>query len=513
MCGQCRSASRSMHYGFIVATLTWCGPKLTCMAEATEPSCAPRVGSTEQASSSLIRAASRVEGHQKCVDCHRAEYRHWLETYHATNAFDKLLTSETGRQFATKLKISPRDLATKSMCVNCHGMPQIDDHGRFRVIAGVSCEACHGPAGGDSGWLNAHASYGPPGTRRNQESEEHRQHRRSRCHQVGMKTSATPFELARSCHQCHIVGHEQLVNFTGHPSSSENFEFVKWTTGEVRHNYHLDQSKNALTSTLRTGSNSRQLRLMFVAGQLAKLNVSLHHRAASRDAENMTFSTAMETRIEEALDELNVIAEGLPQATNQRAEGEAPPRTLHGLLAYLEVALGAMDETIGDIEFQLMEIKDGVSEYPEAVPQQNPDLRDQLHSLNELMLTSSQTVGDLLRAAVGGGDVASSTGQEVPTLMELTAPLAEANQGVDVPGILAGCERLSTVLEKARTYVYKSAAREVELTAKQFVRDFDGSELEFLETERILPSVSVVVDDPENEAIFTREFKERVKSR
>ena len=261
----------------------------------------------------------RVEGNDKCTDCHKSEYKAWLQTYHAIEAFDKLRTSDTAATFAKKLKIPETRLAKDSICVQCHATPQT--LGRRRgVIAGVSCEACHGGAGGEDGWLNIHAVYGPVGTPREAEPPEHYQMRVDRCSQAGQNRAANAFRLARACFQCHMVWDEQLVNETDHPDgNSKSFEFTKWSTGEVRHNFHLDQHTNALFSTLwkdplwrpdgRAGNDQERIRVMYVAGQLAQLYVGLVNRGRATDTENDEFASAMNGRIEDAAGELEAIVD------------------------------------------------------------------------------------------------------------------------------------------------------------------------------------------------------------
>lgn len=264
----------------------------------------------------------RVTGVDKCVDCHASEYKHWLTTHHATETFDKLRTNEKARAFAEKLQIPVNQIAKNSICTKCHATQQIEQ-GRMRTIAGVSCESCHGAAGGHDGWLNLHAVYGPRGTSRENETEKHYRDRRARCEQRGQLRVADPFRLARACYQCHMVWDEKLVNVAGHPAGNDQqFEFLAWSTGEVRHNYHLDPSRNALVSTLwsnplwrsdgRAGSSEERFRVMYIAGQLAQLYVGLVNRAKTTDTENSDFVDEMNSRIEDAqglLDEMMVAYE------------------------------------------------------------------------------------------------------------------------------------------------------------------------------------------------------------
>ncbi|MEO8498904.1 MAG: multiheme c-type cytochrome, partial [Planctomycetota bacterium] len=136
---------------------------------------------------------SRVEGHAKCVDCHRQEIRAWQASKHATRAFDLLRTAPTSVEYANKLGIRPADIARNSLCTTCHGTQQRDEAERLHVLTGVSCEACHNASGGESGWLNAHAVYGPRGTRREEESAEHYAQRTATCQTAGQLRSTNAY--------------------------------------------------------------------------------------------------------------------------------------------------------------------------------------------------------------------------------------------------------------------------------------------------------------------------------
>ena len=202
-------------------------------AEAGEPE-SLAVPAASPAGRSLRLDPHNVEGPGKCIDCHRSESLATAKSHHATKTFDMLRSGAVGkdsRKIAEKLEIPVATLASKSLCIECHATPQIDQQGRHQVIPGVSCESCHGAAGGDDGWLNMHAVYGPEGSRRETESFEHYQSRAERSNQAGQRRSANSFQLARACYRCHLVGYENLVNIGEHPSGSEVFEFVAWFAG------------------------------------------------------------------------------------------------------------------------------------------------------------------------------------------------------------------------------------------------------------------------------------------
>jgi len=249
---------------------------------------------------------ARIEGHTKCVDCHKSEIKAWLKSKHATRAFDLLRTADTAREYAEKLNIRPADIARNSLCVRCHATPQVKPSGHLGVISGVSCEACHGASGGEEGWLNLHAVYGPPGTRREQETDEHFQKRRDACRQAGQLGSAELYSLVKRCFQCHVVGSEKLAE-AGH-DHGDGFFLVERMLGEIRHNFLLNEKKNAEVATLWTdplhagaGRNGAgRKRVLFILGQMVDLEISLRNIATA--SEENDFSDLMMDRIEDAIE-------------------------------------------------------------------------------------------------------------------------------------------------------------------------------------------------------------------
>lgn len=128
-----------------------------------------------------------VVGRKACLDCHKAETAALMQTQHA-NSLEKLQAAPNTKQYAAKLNISLSSVATSALCVSCHATTQIRDNNALVALGGVSCESCHGPAGGVAGWLNTHAAYGPKGTKLADETASHRKQRLASCHK------GTPYE-------------------------------------------------------------------------------------------------------------------------------------------------------------------------------------------------------------------------------------------------------------------------------------------------------------------------------
>ncbi|MEK6237804.1 MAG: hypothetical protein N2C14_24095, partial [Planctomycetales bacterium] len=128
------------------------------------------------------------------------------------------------------------------------------------------------------------------------------------------------YQLAKNCFRCHAVSNERLINNTAHKTGdSQNFEFAAWNLGEVRHNFHTDQTFNANVPTLWAtnpdGSRKQdkdpalrnRIRMMYFCGKLAELNVSLRNRALATT--NGRYAKAMNTRIKNILRDVGELVE------------------------------------------------------------------------------------------------------------------------------------------------------------------------------------------------------------
>lgn len=235
-------------------------------------------------------APEKIRGRETCTICHVSEQAAWEASSHNTKAWS-LLDHAKAAEFAKALGVT--DIKGDSACTQCHGTKQLKE-GQLVVAHGNSCESCHGGAGGQDGWLTKHFDFGLGRklTRgitiaqlledRAKETPAHRDAREKACRDAGMNRSADAFQIASNCLQCHLVPNEKLVD-AGHPMSTR-FEFVEWAQGEVRHNYLFNPKINAEVPTgwsdrQAAGTLASRKRLMYVAGQMADLAVSLRIRA------------------------------------------------------------------------------------------------------------------------------------------------------------------------------------------------------------------------------------------
>lgn len=259
---------------------------------------------------------SHFVGARACIDCHRSEYISWLNTAHYNNNANRLEGTENS--IDTKYRALTGNV---DLCYTCHALPKDERFGRRFVESGASCESCHGAAGGEDGWLNRHAVYGPNVTRMEHESLDHRTTRVAHCEEAGMIRSERHFEVARNCLSCHIVGHPQLIE-AGHNTSFRKFSLIPYMLGEVRHNFHLDQFHNAKAPTLdsrrRGVSPAERVRVYFIVEQLARMNVALNWITRLPDDESMDgeVADAMLRIFDDAAGELEEFTEVLLEEEN-----------------------------------------------------------------------------------------------------------------------------------------------------------------------------------------------------
>jgi hypothetical protein len=232
---------------------------------------------------------AKVVGPEKCAECHKAEYAAWKETHHY-DTLNSMHRSTRAQGIAEKLGI--KSIKHDSVCLNCHYTRQ-GAGDAADVIAGVSCESCHGAA---RDWLDVHNDYGGKGATKEGESAEHKKKRVADSIAKGMNRPDDIYPVAAKCFECHDVPEEKLVNLGGHQPGS-NFELVSWSQGEVRHNY-MDGKKNAADSPERR-------RVMYVLGQAAALEWNLRHLAKATEKD--VFATSMARRVAGARDALKKV--------------------------------------------------------------------------------------------------------------------------------------------------------------------------------------------------------------
>ncbi|QDT01890.1 Perchlorate reductase subunit gamma precursor [Rubripirellula lacrimiformis] len=223
-----------------------------------------------------------VLGNESCVKCHASEIQVWKNTPHA-KTFDELHRRPEAKQIASKLGL--QSIKNEGRCVACHYTQQAQPGGSPHVMAGVSCESCHGAA---KHWVDVHQDYGGEGITRLSETPEHRMARIAKSVSAGMRNPANVYAVAQSCLRCHTTADEQLVNVGGHSPGSLDFEFVSWSQGTIRHNFVRSDGKS------NDVSDPKRIRVMFVAGMIAELESSL--RATAVATEKATYGVTVAKR-------------------------------------------------------------------------------------------------------------------------------------------------------------------------------------------------------------------------
>ncbi len=225
--------------------------------------------------------AAKIVGAEQCAKCHQPEVQQWMRTPHFAT-FDSLHRQPRAKEIAGKLGVS--SIKRSEVCTQCHYTLQ-NQEGRERVVAGVSCESCHG---GALSWLTPHADYGGAGITRATESVEHRAQRVKDSVAQGMNNPHNIYLIARQCYDCHTVPNEKLVNVGGHLAGSRDFELVAWSQGMVRHNFA--RTGGTTNATL----SPEDLRVMYVVGVMTDLEYSL--RAVAAATGKATFGVASAQR-------------------------------------------------------------------------------------------------------------------------------------------------------------------------------------------------------------------------
>ena len=241
-----------------------------------------QVGNAEEpAVGPQVPDPAKIVGSDQCAKCHQPEVEQWMRTPHFAT-FDSLHRLPEAKQIAERLGL--RSIKRSNVCTQCHYTEQQQD-GRVRVVAGVSCESCHGAA---ADWLASHADYGGENVTKSLETAEHRTKRVQESIARGMNNPHNLYLIARQCYDCHTVPNEAVVNVGGHAAGSQDFELVAWSQGVVRHNFL--RTGGAANGTL----SPAELRVMFVVGVMTDLEYSL--RAVAKATEKATFGVTSAQR-------------------------------------------------------------------------------------------------------------------------------------------------------------------------------------------------------------------------
>jgi hypothetical protein len=242
-----------------------------------------------------VRDPAKIVGSDQCAKCHQPEVQQWMRTPHFAT-FESLHRQPRAKEIADKLGL--QSIKRGDLCTQCHYTKRVEE-GRERVVAGVSCESCHG---GAANWMTIHNDYGGLGVTKDKEPAGHRAKRVADSVAKGMNNPHNIYLIARQCYDCHTVPNEKLVNVGGHLAGSQDFELVAWSQGMVRHNF------------VRTGGTSNatlsqeDLRVMYVVGVLTDLEYSLRATAAATEKSTFGVTSAQRAaRMKKKLHEIQML--------------------------------------------------------------------------------------------------------------------------------------------------------------------------------------------------------------
>ena len=266
----------------------------------------------EPAAGPPVPDPAKIVGSDQCAKCHQPEVQQWMRTPHFAT-FDSLHRKPRAKEIADKLGL--QSIKRNDVCTQCHYTQQNQD-GRERVVAGVSCESCHGGGAGLARRL--HADYGGAGMRRRRRSRPSIAAQRVKDSIApGMNNPHNIYLIARQCYDCHTVPNEKLVNVGGHMAGSQDFELVAWSQGMVRHNFvRTGGTANATLSP-------EELRVMYVVGVLTDLEYSL--RAVAAATEKATFgvtSAQRAARMKKRLHEIQTAGQRSAAAAGAGCRGD-----------------------------------------------------------------------------------------------------------------------------------------------------------------------------------------------
>ena len=103
-----------------------------------------------------------------------------------------------------------------------------------------------------------------------------------------MNNTRDLYSIAINCYSCHMVPNEELVNVGGHVAGTKEFELVRYSQGQVRHNFLRSNG------TVNAQASAERLRMMYVVGLIADLEFST--RATAIATEKGTYGVSVAER-------------------------------------------------------------------------------------------------------------------------------------------------------------------------------------------------------------------------
>ena len=237
---------------------------------------------------------AKIVGPNACAECHKREAAAWKDSHHF-KTFREMPRKPKANEIGNKVGV--RRIKSGALCLNCHFTVQQKDS-REKIIAGVSCESCHG-AGQD--WIKVHSGFS--GKTVLFESKAEAKARWKLAESKGMIRRSSFYLLAKNCYGCHVVPQEDLVNKGGHRAGS-TFELVSWSQGEVRHNTWYSMGRENVSDS------AARKRMLYLVGLGVELETAL--RAVAKATVRKTYAFEMARRADRARKQLAVAAKAAP---------------------------------------------------------------------------------------------------------------------------------------------------------------------------------------------------------
>ena len=233
-------------------------------------------------------------GPKKCQECHKAEAKVWSGTQHA-KSFKKIHKSKKAKKIVKA--VGGKRMKKTALCASCHyTVAKKSASAKPKLVAGPSCESCHGAA---SEWLNIHNKKAPRAEKIPAASAK------------GMIWPSQLFDVAANCNSCHGLARESLAGDTikamldaGHPMNAD-FELVKYSQGSVRHRFYPPKVTENQVMT------PAEMARMFVIGQAANL---VSASAAVSKSNHAGYKAAQQKKIAAATGVLKSVAAQVPAA-------------------------------------------------------------------------------------------------------------------------------------------------------------------------------------------------------
>ncbi|MDG2033530.1 MAG: cytochrome c family protein [Rhodospirillales bacterium] len=251
-----------------------------------------------------VFAEPHAVGPEKCQKCHTGSYKVWEGTKHFLS-FKTVHKNKKARKIVKA--IGERRMKKSETCVLCH-YTAAKKAEKVKLVAGPSCESCHGKA---SEWISIHNNYGGGGAKRASETATQKAERVKKAAAAGMVWPSQLYDTAANCMSCHGLAnpalsgqHAGAMLDNGHPLNVD-FELVAYSQGTVRHRFYPpDVTKNKEMSDLEKAR-------LFVIGQAAALVSAT--QAASK-SEHILYKTAQAKRIATATAVLDKVKAQVPEA-------------------------------------------------------------------------------------------------------------------------------------------------------------------------------------------------------